>query len=146
MSDHGPITPEQWLGKLFSSLLTPAGSHARAEELPKAPPPPPEDKADPVDAIFQVLLRSPKVQQALGIWLVDSGCSDHITGGELATRTADCKTAYATASGTVTPSGIGESLSSATWEGTLSANRGLPLLKRRRRSRLRRSTSGRGLG
>ena len=50
---------------------------------------------------------APKVQQALGIWLVDSGCSDHITGSDLMARTSDCKTIYATANGAVTPTGIG---------------------------------------
>ena len=37
---------------------------------------------------LSTLLKSPQVRAALGVWLLDTGCSDHITGGSLRERVA----------------------------------------------------------
>ena len=56
------------------------------------------------EQILEKLMADEKVRAAMGVWLLDTGCSDHVTNMKLIERQGEYPVTYSTANGMVKPS------------------------------------------
>ncbi len=69
------------LASKHASLPKPEPTSSNQQDSPNTEPV--EQPDDFLEGVLDTLLRSPAARSALGVWLLDAGCSDHSTGGAL---------------------------------------------------------------